>query len=253
MKQDLPEESPILWTTQAFSVAAAVSMFSLLSRAKSYKGQIILSLDNFNRNQSAREYEEHQQLITDTISALSSSVAISSIASRGTRLLNDLMAEEHHARSNSNNSFVQNGKQKATGGGTASKNSERSLNVAAFVKKFCESDQVPQPSSPIATSHMPLWLQQDTSFQPYLEGQQSTDALYSTGRGSSGPYQTFQSQAPQPLSTYNLPEPSFQHPSGRRHHDTPMNPFTQHLTDAFDIRSSNWFDDLLGLAPSNSI
>jgi hypothetical protein len=35
IKQDLPEESPILWTTQAFSVAAAVSMFSLLSYAKS--------------------------------------------------------------------------------------------------------------------------------------------------------------------------------------------------------------------------
>ena len=159
------------------------------------------------------------------------------------------MAEEHHARSNSNNSFAQNGKQKAT----ASKNSERSLNVAAFVKKFCESDQIPQPNSPIATSHMPLWLQQDTSFQPYLEGRQSTDTLYSTGRGSSGPYQTFQSQAPQPPSTYNLPEPNFQHSSGRWHHDTPMNPFTWHLTDAFDIISSNWFDDLLGLAPSNSI
>jgi hypothetical protein len=34
IKQDLPEESPIVWTTQAFSVAAAVSMFSLLSHAK---------------------------------------------------------------------------------------------------------------------------------------------------------------------------------------------------------------------------
>ncbi|PVH71544.1 hypothetical protein DL98DRAFT_503508, partial [Cadophora sp. DSE1049] len=78
LKQDLPEESPILWTTQAFSVAAA----------------IILSLDNFNRHQSARESEEHRQLITDTISILSKSISISSIAARGTRLLTDLLAEE---------------------------------------------------------------------------------------------------------------------------------------------------------------
>ncbi|KAG4436127.1 hypothetical protein IFR05_008406 [Cadophora sp. M221] len=237
LKQDLPDESPILWTTQAFSVAAA----------------IILSLDNFNRHQSAREYEEHRQLITDTISILSKSVTISSIAARGTRLLTDLLAEEHkHAQSNGSSSLP-NEKGRASESLALPKQSEKSLNVAAFVKKFCENDLPAPGNSPITTSHMPLWLQQDTSsFQPYPESQPRPGDMFS-GRGHAS-YSSYHPRAPRPSSSYDTADPGYQQSAtNRRQHDNFTNPFTQNISDSFDIRTVNWFDDLLGLAPSHSI
>ncbi|KAH7393562.1 hypothetical protein BKA64DRAFT_90903 [Cadophora sp. MPI-SDFR-AT-0126] len=229
LKQDLPEQSPTLWTTQAFSVAAA----------------IILSLDNFNRHQPARESEEHRQLITDTISILSKSIPISSIAARGTRLLTDLLAEERrHAQGNSTSSLP-NKNGIASENFSSPKHSEKSLNVAAFVKKFCESDQPPPGNSPLATSHMPLWLQQDNSSQAYAETQH--------GRGHV-PYSSYHPRAPRPSSSYDLPDAGYRlSPTVRRQHETFTDPFTQNISDSFDIRTVNWFDDLLGLAPSNSI
>jgi hypothetical protein len=39
----------------------------------------------------------------------------------------------------------------------------------------------------------------------------------------------------------------------RRYADIRTDSFAQAFTNSFDVRSVNWFDDLLGLAPSNSI
>ncbi|CZR59277.1 uncharacterized protein PAC_09169 [Phialocephala subalpina] len=228
MKQDVHDESPILWTTQAFSVAAG----------------IILCLDNFNRDQSAREYEEHRQLVSDAIVVLSQSVAISSIAARGTRLLSELLAEQQKHTQNINSASSRIELQYPSG--NSPKASERSLNVAAFVKKFCESDAPPSGSSPIATSHMPLWLQQEDSiqsFQPSRSYSMNADMFPAFNDRTS--FANPQMRAPQ--QSFDIPGST-----GRRQ-DPTIAPFFQHLSDSFDFRSLNWFDDLLGLAPSNSI
>jgi hypothetical protein len=205
-----------------------------------------------NRHQSAREYGEHRQLVTDTMAYLSSSVSISSIASRGTRLLSELLAEEeNHAKNTEANHSPQNGKQGANDGRAVSKVADKSLDVAAFVKKFCESDQPPPGNSPIATSHMPLWLQRDDSYQPYLGYRRRSQDVFSPNRESSS-YATSRSKAPQQLP-YDSLDPGYQSASGCQLHGNSANPFTQHFSESFDIRSVNWFDDLLDLAPSHSI
>jgi hypothetical protein len=255
MKQDLPNESPILWTTQAFSVAAAVSVrrehihFSIL-----ICGQIILSLDNFNRHQSARENEEHRKLITDAISILSNSISISSIAARGTRLLTELLAEERSPNRGDNSSDnTQNRTQRSQNTDNAQNNADKSLNVAAFVKKFCASDQPAVVQSPIATSHMPLWLQQENSFQPYLDSHRGAQGG-SLSDQRLGSCSTFHPQAYQQAPFDDSRNRSYQLPlTQRQYPDIPMDSFAQAFTDSFDVRSVNWFDDLLGLAPSNSI
>ncbi|KUJ19815.1 uncharacterized protein LY89DRAFT_731066 [Mollisia scopiformis] len=231
MKQDVQDESPILWTTQAFSVAAG----------------IILCLDNFNRHQSAREYEEHRRLVNDAIAILSQSVSISSIAARGTRLLSDLLAEQekHTQSSNNASSHAERIEQQSTVD-KAAKSSKKSLNVAAFVKKFCESDAPTSSGSPIATSHMPLWLQQDSSSQSYPQSRSRTmNGDMFPSFSDIGPYTTSQSRPPQ--QSFDVLE------STTRRQDPASAPFFQHLSDSFDFRSLNWFDDLMGLAPSNSI
>ncbi|KAH6684399.1 hypothetical protein B0J14DRAFT_11637 [Halenospora varia] len=228
VKQDLPEESPILWTMQAFSVAAA----------------IILSLDNFNSRQSAREHADHRQLVLDTITVLSASTAISSIASRGTRLLAELLEEEQkHSQSVGYNqeSRSSNGHRSKTRT-ISQKTSDRNLNVSEFVKKFCQSDQPLPGNSPIATSHVPLWLQQESTYRSCPETYGRIDQGI---RPTSG---NFPSYPPHNFRTFH----DISAPSAHRHeisHDA----FAQNISDNFDIRSMNWFDDLLGLAPSNSI
>lgn len=231
MKQDIQDESPILWTTQAFSVAAG----------------IILCLDNFNRHQSAREYEEHRRLVNDAIAILSQSVTVSSIAARGTRLLSDLLVEQEKHTQNFNNSSLQNaGRIEQPTDNNPQNLSEKSLNVAAFVKKFCESDAPTSGGSPIATSHMPLWLQQDAS-----------GPSHSRSRGHMMHEDTFPSFNER--SSYldpqtRIPQQAFgQTESTVRRQDPTIAPFFQHLSDSLDFRSLNWFDDLRSLAPSNSI
>lgn len=205
-------------------------------------------MDNFNRHQSAREYEEHRQLITDTIAVLSKSVTISSIAARGTRLLTELMAEEHNHSQNNSGTSSQIEHARAGEGLAVPKQTEKSLNVAAFVKKFCESDQPPPGNSPIATSHMPLWLQQDSTFQTYTYSQPKAEDMFSASRDHV-PYSSYR-----PSSSYDIPGPGYQlPPAARRQHEAFANPVTQNISESFDIRTVNWFDDLLGLAPSHSI
>lgn len=222
------ENSPIFWTTQAFSVAAG----------------IILALDNFNRHQSTREHEENRQLITETISILSKSVYISSIAARGSRLLTELLAEDR-------NYGQGNGKERADDTNSiSSKKHEKTLNVTAFVKKFCEMEipAPPQETPQMPAEHFPLWLQQDHNYQPpsYGYGQEGN---INAGNGYSG----YPPRAAQPQGAYGGLEQGYHMPSHfRRHHGAPENPFSL-VTDNFDISSVTWFDELLGLAPSNSI
>jgi hypothetical protein len=214
--------------------------------------QIILSLDNFNRHQSAREYAEHRQLVSQTINILSASISVSSIAARGTRLLSELLAEEHKSHSpntDAANHSTHSGKQRSDDHIRPSKNYEKSLNVAAFVKKFCESDQPAAGNSPIATN-VPLWLQ-DSSSQAPPGHQRMADDQYSSTQGNS-PYPGYQSNAAQ--SSYEPADTGYQMPmANRRQYDAFANAYGQHVGESFDIRSVNWFDDLLGLAPSHSI
>ncbi|TVY93627.1 putative transcription factor [Lachnellula willkommii] len=232
VKQDLPDENPIIWTTQAFSVAAA----------------IILSLDNFSRHQSAQEYIDNRQLVLDVIKFLSGSISISSIASRGTRLLVGLLAEEEkHTKIPDTRQNLRGESQRADGEIAVSKSGDKSLNISAFVKKFCQQDQAPPGSSPIADSHMPLWLQQETSFQSYSNARRESQEMYTVSRDRS--YAASNSRMPPPPSMNDAFDPT----AGRRQHEYLPNPFTQAFSDNFDIRNVNWFDDLLGLAPSHSI
>lgn len=253
MKDDAEVEFPNFWTTQAFSVAAAVSYSESKVEYQSNHLQIILSLDNFNRHQSAHEYAEHRQLVSQAIEYLSPCVSVSSIAARGTRLLTELLAEEQNInfQNGDGGNSSQKGKQRAMAGNAHSRPRERSLNVAAFVKKFCETDE-PQPGySPIATSHMPLWLQQDSAGNSMPIHQRLTGDC-STGR-ENDPYSTFNANGFQTPYDSTL-EPGYQiPPTTRRHHGSFATTFDQNFGEPFDVRSLNWFDDLLGLAPSHSI
>jgi hypothetical protein len=228
IKEDVQDENPILWTDQAFTVAAS----------------IILTLDNFNCQQSAREYEEHRRLVKDAIAVLAQSVAISSIAARGTRLLSDLLVEQEKHTRNLNNTTAR--RESNNDLSVSDIATEKSLNVAAFVKKFCENDPPTSGGSPIATSHMPLWLQQENSIQSYERSQghmlslEMFDPLSIRSTFSS-------SQATAQQHSYGTLDP----PNG--HQGPGIPPFSQHMPDSFDIRSLNWLDDLMGLAPSNSI
>jgi len=184
----------------------------------------------------------------DVIEFLSGSVSISSIAGRGTRLLAELLAEEEkHTHISDSRQDLNGEKQRSQSGNAVSKTSDKCLNVSAFVKKFCESDQPPAGSSPIATSHMPLWLQQDTFFQSYSDTQRGPQDMYSGNRERN--CASSNSRMPPLASMYDALDPEVV----RREHEFPSNPFTQAFSDSFDIRSVNWFDDLLGLAPSHSI
>lgn len=228
VKSEILNDTPIFWTLQAFSVAAA----------------IILSLDNFNRQQSAREYAEHRQLVTQTIDILSESASVSLIAARGARLLSELLVEEYKRGQNTDE-----GKRRDDNNNNSySIGHDRNLNVAAFVRKFCESDQPPVGNSPIATTNIPLWLQDSGLHSHSL--QHAANDHHVSGQ-SHNIYPNVHSLSAQ--QSYNvMTAPGYQvAPDSRRQYDTFANAFGH--GESFDVRSLNWFDDLLGLAPSHSI
>lgn len=208
-----------------------------------------MSLDNFNHHRTAREYEEHRKLITDTISILAKSESISSIAARGTRLLTELLAEETKYDRSNTNIHRQNGAQITQQVGPAAEAAHKTLDVAAFVKKFCERDQPPPGNSPIGTTNMPLWLQQENSYQPYDMQRALDNFLPNRGAGNTPSNNHRAHQDPHGMSDqgYQFSQ------SQRRNHNVPVDTFSQAFSDSVDIRSMNWFEDLMGLAPSNSI
>ncbi|RDW62294.1 hypothetical protein BP6252_11727 [Coleophoma cylindrospora] len=236
VKQEAILGSPTLWTFQAFMVAAA----------------IILSLDNFNRSQSSREYTENRQLVSDTIVILAESASVSAIAARGTRLLTELLVEEEnfHAK-NILHGQSQEGKQQDSHRlGNSSSASDKTLNVSAFVKKFCEANHPPSESSPIAAYHVPLWLQDSGSH--HQNGiRRSSEDLYDAGLDNRA--YSASSFKPHSATCNNSSTRSSIPVSGTRQFGGTTNPFGQNFSETFDIRSVNWFDDLLGLAPSNSL
>jgi hypothetical protein len=187
-------------------------------------------------------------MITQAIEYLSESVSVSSISIRGTRLLNDLLAEEQNLNSQNNNGghTSQSAAERGQDRPAHSKPGERSLNVAAFVKKFCETDQPQAGGSPIATTHMPLWLQQENTSHSFPH-RANTSGDYNGRESSShfhpsGSYQPYES-----MLDYQIPA------TARLHHESFATAFGQHVGETFDVRSLNWMDDLLGLAPSHSI
>lgn len=152
-----------------------------------------------------------------------------------------------HARNNDPDSSHES-KDSSTGSTNMPKRNENSLNVAAFVKKFCESDDPPPGNSPIAMPHVPLWLQE--SSQSHSNRQGNSDDQYFASRDN-GLYQNFAFGAQH--ASYEVSDPNFQVPLARRQNDGFANAYGQTFGEPFDIRSVTWFDDLLGLAPSHSI
>ncbi|KAL3422669.1 C6 zinc finger domain-containing protein [Phlyctema vagabunda] len=239
VKQEMAEDGPIFWTMQAFTVAAA----------------IILSLDNFYRHQSARESAENRHLVSVAISLLSENVGVSSISSRGTRLLTELLAEEQsfHARNaeqSQPHQFSKHGE--IHGNNHCSTNPDKTLNVLAFVQKFRETDQPASGSSPVANPQVPLWLQDSGVHYPQTSQQVNNQGFC---RPNANEYDYLSNQTRHvPVPNYTNSDLRHQFPvSGVRQFDSSGNPFGPNFTEAFDIRSVNWFDDLLGLAPSNPL
>ncbi|KAI9742917.1 MAG: hypothetical protein M1818_003646 [Claussenomyces sp. TS43310] len=233
LRQEQADEAPILWTMQAFSVAAA----------------IILSLDNFNRPQRSPEYAEHKQLIMQTMNILSTSASFSSIASRGVRLLGELLAEEQNARAPEAGSSWESGKGKqiASQDGLKSPNVDKkpSLNVSAFVKKFCETDQPPAPTSPILTSHVPIWLRPEN--QPYATP--GEEMYYSSNPPPMDPYAQVDAPAPYHPAGLGPPTATFSvNPPGGF-----SNAYPTDYTDFTQLGEVRWINDLLGFAPSHTI
>lgn len=208
-------------------------------------------MDNFNHNQPSRERTNNRQLVSDTIAILVESASVSSIAARGTRLLTDLLVEEEnfHAR-NTQHDQSHKAKQQDSHGLENLLSSDKTLNISAFVKRFCETDHPPPGNSPIATSHIPLWLQ-DSSSQ-YQNGiHRSSEELYDSSLD--GLNYSASSFKPQSAAYTSSSTRSSVPVSGTRQLGGTNNPFGHNFSQTFDIRSVNWFDDLLGLAPSNSL
>jgi hypothetical protein len=166
-----------------------------------------------------------------------------------------LLAEEKtFDRGNSSSANSQTQAQRSRNSDNTQASTEKSLNVAAFVKKFCENDQPAPIHSPISLSQIPLWLQQENSFQPYSDSHPLADDGSSLDRRT-GFYSTFHPRARQQIPRFDdSQDQGYQMPSTQRTYpDTPIDSFAQAFSDSFDVKSVNWFDDLLGLAPSNSI
>ncbi|KAF2444157.1 hypothetical protein P171DRAFT_463872 [Karstenula rhodostoma CBS 690.94] len=108
------EDGPILWIHQAFAVAAG----------------IILSLDTLHRDQGSQECAEHRDLVETVVSILHS-CRNSSIACRGIRLLEALLAE-----TSKNALSFQRTKRRRDG--TAIK----AFSVPAFVKQLQEQESI---------------------------------------------------------------------------------------------------------------
>lgn len=188
-------------------------------------------------------------MVSETIEVLSHSVGISSIAARGTRLLTDLLAEEQAIRKSGKTGSDSALKppphrQKAHRGST-------SLNVSEFVKKFCEADQpLPQPESPTAHSHMPLWLHEPPTSETneYRRGSSTRQHSMTDPRQilPTGPVSSSTTES----HGYAMPYPNLFSQTTQEHFG---NPFGQNFAETFDIRTVNWFDDLLGLVPSHSL
>ncbi len=184
---------------------------------------------------------------------LSESISISSIAARGTRLLTELLAEDYNLRNRSvdNSRTLQKEKKRGRHINDNVPVTGKSLNVAAFVKKFYESDQPQQPISPTITSHTPSWLYPEQS-STYC-GMQMQSTLRAPEPDSYGP--TVSRPSP-PGPSYEISNRGHHYPMEAERYDAFHIPFGQNFIEAFDNidkRNLAWFDDLLGLAPSNTL
>lgn len=214
--------------------------------------QIILTLDNFYRPQTSKMYQEHRNLVAETITLLSSA-SVSTVAVRGIRLLTDLYAEEQNFRARDGEKFRERG-YRAPGQGAGSlvtTKDSKSLDVSAFVKKFCESDQpqVLHTSSNIAPQ-LPLWLH-DNSIWPHPEHHQTAEEMqFNYGTRADGYSSTTSSGSQLPLRSQPLAP---RQPQFVQQGETFTYPFGQNFAETFDVQNFNFFINLLGITPSHTV
>lgn len=134
------EDGPILWIHQAFAVAAG----------------IILALDILHRDQRSKEYTEHCELV-ETVVGILHSCRNSTIASRGTKLLEALLAET------SKDTLSSRGAKRGRDG-----NIIRRFNVSAFVEKLHDQGSLQRYDLDTA----------DTQGTPLLYNQSHTPQAY---------------------------------------------------------------------------
>jgi hypothetical protein len=135
-KLAMDEDEPILWTHQAFSVAAS----------------IILILDVLHRSPSENEYREHTQLVEDTVDILRQ-CRNSMIASRGFKLLSALLDEISRASQMPNIRKRRHDGSKTYSDHTAEPSRRnRSFSVPTFVKSFCNGRKQPNTAALVSSN-----------------------------------------------------------------------------------------------------
>ncbi len=136
---------------------------------------------------------------------------------------------------------------------SAKEGGSRSLNVAAFVKNFCESERPQGPYlSPIAGTHEELW-RRDDSFQPSSEHPSTSETHFGPDAGARRHLSISPTTSLPTTQSENTTAGFSTRMTNEQQHEMNASPFGQNFTASFDIRSLNWFDNLLGLAPSHSI
>lgn len=128
------EDGPILWTHQAFSVAAC----------------IILCLDLLHRKPSDREYDEQRQLVEEAMEIFRGCYN-SMIAIRGVKLLSSLLAagSGHCQLSKKRKADAEEDVRT----GTPPSKQHHGLDVPAFVRSFCEGETTTDNASSSASSN----------------------------------------------------------------------------------------------------
>ena len=210
-----------------------------------------MTLDNFYRPQSSREYQEHRNLVAETLRQLSSA-SVSTVAVRGRRLLIDLYEEEQNFRSRDGEKFRERGCRALMKDSVSlvTTNDSKSLDVAAFVKKFRETD----PPQGLRTSHNtgvqpPLWLH-ESSMRPHPEYYQRAEDLQSNYGPRTNSFSSMNSgMSPPPLRS-QLVAP--RQPQFVQQGETFTYPFGHNFVENFDVQNFQFFHNLLGLPDSQT-
>jgi hypothetical protein len=211
-----------------------------------------LTLDNFYRPQTSERYQEHRNLVAETITVLSSA-SVSTVAVRGIRLLTDLYAEEQNFRARDGEKFRERGYRAPNQDAESlvTTKGSKSLDVSAFVKKFRESDrpQVLHTSSNIAPQ-LPPWLH-DNTIGPHPECYQRAEEIqFNYTARADGYSSTTSCLSYPPLRSQPLAP---RQPQFVQQGKTFTYPFGQSFAETFDVQNFDFFNNLLGITPSYMI
>lgn len=188
-------------------------------------------------------------MVTETLRQLSST-SVSTVAVRGRRLLIDLYNEELGFRSRDGEKFRERGYRAPKQGGESlvARKDSKSLDVAAFVKKFRESDQ-PQGlhTSPSIGAQLPLWLY-DSSTWPHPDYYQREEDLQSNyGPGPDG-YSSMNSVMSHPPLRSQLVAP--RQPQFVQQGEIFTYPFGHGFIENSNAHNLQLFNNLLGIPDS---